>query len=294
LGLGASVTVLDDMSRGSTTVDGALYDRVDVSNFEDCVHNFATAFAVFNLAARVAGVLHNQAHHLEMYWSNLGVLTVPVMAADYCDTPHFLQTSSVCIYPPEYNAPSIEDKGFAGDPHPANAGYAEAKRDGERAIQWSNLEHSVIVRPSNIIGEGDYFDNKAHVVPAIIRRALESPDGDFTLYGPGTVVREFIHSSDVASGMIYALARGENKGVYNVGTGSDTMYRTTMFSLARMILNILDQDGRRVLCDNTVGGGDQKRYSNASKLHALGWDHKINLREGVERTIDYYRNYVQV
>ena len=118
-----------------------------------------------------------------MYYSNIRVLTVPVAVADDVRVPVFLQTSSVCVYAPEHNSPCDECCGMMGTPHPANAGYAEAKRDGERVALWAdNIQKVVIVRPSNIAGPGDYFDDMAHVVPAFVKRAFYN-QSEFMLYG---------------------------------------------------------------------------------------------------------------
>lgn len=288
---GAKVTVLDDFSRGSNEVDGAVYFKTDVTNFDSCKFFFSgkggdygPAFAVFNLAAKVAGVLHNMNHHLPMYYENVKLLTVPVMAADEVKVPNFLQVSSVCIYAPEYNAPSREDYGFSGVPHPANAGYAEAKRDGERVATWSDLDHVVVVRPSNVFGPADYFDDKAHVIPALIKRVL-GDEKTITLYGDPRATREFIYSTDAAMGMAIALARGENRGVYNVGTNGQTTI--SMLDLLKMIMDIVGND-KAILHDPAIGGGDSRRFSNARKLMSLGWKPQVGLEDGIGNTVEWY------
>jgi nucleoside-diphosphate-sugar epimerase len=132
--MGAKVTVLDDLSRGVRVHPETDFATVDVSDVDECVYFFDGAFAVFNLAAQVAGVLHNENHHLSMYKGNVDLLTAPTIAADICGVPNFLQVSSVCIYSPDNNHPSKEEYGMTGAPHHANAGYSEAKRDGERLM----------------------------------------------------------------------------------------------------------------------------------------------------------------
>ena len=285
---GAQVSVIDDMSRGSTLFPGVWYVQRDAgsyNNIGDIADLFKDADMVFNLAATVAGVLHNQSHHAEMYASNIRVLTAPVLAAKLAGVPAFLQTSSVCVYAPEYNNPSVEIHGMHGRPHPANAGYAEAKRDGERVAKWSGIERTIIVRPSNIAGPGDYFDDKAHVIPALVKRAF-ARENPFLLYGDASATREFIHPLDVAAGMMYALALGEPGEAYNIGC---SRYNTiTMGNLAR---DINSRIGRNVTLhvDNSKGGGDQDRWADASKLRKLGWRHYFRLSEIIDQTIDDYK-----
>lgn len=240
----------------------------------------------FNLTAAVAGVLHNEGNHLQMYHDNISVLTAPLRACEEAGVPAYFQTSSVCVYAEDHQSPCDESAGWGGDPHPANAGYAEAKRDGERAALWSNIPHVVIGRPSNVIGPHDYFDGRAHVIPAFIHRSVTT-DGDFQAYGSATAQREFIFSWDVAMGMLYALAFGETRTVYNIGTGGDNMI--TMLTLATKINHMvgLSMHGvdpeRRVIFDNSIGGGDEKRYSNSDRLRELGWKHTV----GLNRALDY-------
>jgi nucleoside-diphosphate-sugar epimerase len=223
---GANVLVIDNLSRGFSfgqyMATGGTKIGIDVSKEIDYLSShLKPADYVFNLAASVDGVLYNENHHAEMYKENIDVLMGPVLAASKAGVPAFLQTSSVCVYAPEHNAPSIERYGLTGEPHGANAGYAEAKRDGERFAKWSKLEHVVIARPSNVAGYGDYYDDKAHVIPAFIRRAFElkkSGGKSFVVYGDPYATREFIHPADVATGMMFALSGGDNRGAYNIGT----------------------------------------------------------------------------
>ena len=318
---GADVWVIDDFSRGQNIVTGAKYvkhdqfsylgyELVDSASigsyygFENVGFDITApramhvlqwalsdAFAVFNLAAVVAGVLHNENHHVQMYDDNIRVLASPLRASEQAGVPHYLSTSSVCVYSEDHQSPCDEAIGWGGDPHPANAGYAEAKRDGERLVQWSSLEHAVIVRPSNIIGPYDYYDDRAHVVPAFIKRAVDTK-GEFKLYGNPYAKREFIYSSDVASGMMYALALGKNKEAYNLGTGGDN--QITMIGLADWIIKNVEsirgnQDGGRILdSDTTKGGGDVIRYSNCDKIYELGWKHQIDLYSALLMTIHHY------
>ncbi len=288
LGYGAQVRVLDNLSRGQREFSGAELYQPDVSQVEACEFWFKDAFAVFNLAASVAGVLHNMSHHLEMYSENVGLQLSPVIAAEHLKIPHFLQVSSVCVYSPELNHPSFEEAGLLGFPHPANAGYAEAKRDGERFVQWADLPHAVIVRPSNIYGPYDYFDERAHVIPALIKKVFE--DDIVTVYGTTQTVREFIYVTDVVEGMLHALAYGQDKQAYNIGTHG--LSRTTIANLIDMIRGIADCPDKEVVFDSSAGGGDPVRFSSCSKIHDLGWSHRVALREGLGKTIGWYKNAV--
>lgn len=291
---GADVYVLDDLSRGKTKIDGAKYmvGKADMPHTcEWAFRGFSSSgepvWAVFNLAASVAGVLHNMNHHHEMFISNTLLQTVPVAAAESVGVPNFLQTSSVCVYPPEHNAPSREQYGHTGDPHPANAGYAWSKRMGERALEWAdNIEKRVVVRPSNIYGVGDYFDERAHVIPALMKRAIE--EDRLTVYGPKSVSREFIYVSDVARGMMEALARApEPFNVYNLGCFGDNV--VTMEEIADLILHATEQIDKPIIFKEDVGGGDPARWADCTLAKdELGWEHEVSLERGLRRTYEWY------
>lgn len=282
---GAIVTVLDNMSRGKQVSSQAQYMIEDAGKPAVCQHAFYGAFAVFNLAAAVAGVLHNQGHHTEMYGENIRLLTTPVRVAEEMQIPHYLAVSSVCIYSPENNAPAVEDKGFDGIPHPANAGYAEAKRDGERLVQWSNLPHAIIVRPSNVLGEADYFDERSHVIPALIKKAVH--DDMIRVFGSPDITREFIYSGDVAAGMIAAVEFGAHKRVYNLGTNGNTC--VSLRELAMLIRSFAPDTEKRIVFDEGQGGGDQARWSDSHRAnHELNWVARVDLVEAVRRTANWY------
>lgn len=286
--LGADVSVVDTGERGTSHVEGARYasfQRSDVSNGYLCEKAFENHEVVFNLAAEVAGVLHNESHHSEMYHANSRVQTVPLAVAEYLGIEHFLQVSTVCVYAPEHLDPAQEANGSLSYPHKANWGYAWAKRMGERMLEISSIPHAVIVRPSNIYGPGDYFDDKAHVIPALIKRAYH--DGPLEVFGDPNIKREFLYVEDAAEAMIHAMWRGENKEAYNAGTDGDT--QVTLSTLVGMILDITGNLNKEVIFNKNKGGGDPVRRSDGTKMRDVtGWEYSVGLREGLERTVAWY------
>jgi len=281
---GASVEALDNGSRRGSIVDVPANIVGDADDFDTCRRAFGGAFAVFNLAASVAGVLYNQSHNLEMFERNIRLQTMPVLAAKEADVPHFLQVSSVCVYAPEHAEGATEENGQRGDPVAANNGYAWAKRMGERAALWAGLSHAVIVRPSNMYGPRDHFDDRAHVIPALIRKCLDQDV--IRVHGTGKEIREFLYVEDCAQGMLSALEHGGRGGVYNLGTHGLTM--TSISDLVTIIQRLTNTEHKPV---EFTGGysGDEARWSNCSLASAvLGWQHSIGLVEGLRRTVEWY------
>lgn len=288
--LDANVFVLDDFSRGENIIQGVEYIIDDASDIDKCKEVFSNTFAVFNLAAAVAGVIHNQQNQIEMFYKNVALQTVPVLAADICKVPNFLQVSSVCVYEDSYTNPCLDSVfGYkaripSDDPVKANAGYSWAKRMGEHAIRWSNLEHPIVVRPSNMFGPHDYFDERAHVIPALIKKCLD--DDVIEVNGTGEEVREFIYIDDVADGLIFILQHGYKGSTYNIGTNGET--KTTINMLLNHIKEITGTTDKVIRYSGKYDSGDNIRWANCKKMMALGWKSKIGLVDGLEFAIKWY------
>lgn len=281
---GANVHVIDNFSRGKNIVREAHYQNADATNIDDCVIAMTNAFAVFNLAALVAGVIYNQSNHAVMFEDNMRLQSVPIMAAEKTGVQRFLQMSSVCIYSPEHNHPCLEENGHEGIATHANEGYSWAKRMGEHVVRWSGIPHAVIARPSNIFGPRDYFDDRAHVIPALIKKAITQDV--IEVNGTGRELREFIFVRDIAAGLMHALEYGGDRQVYNIGTHGDTCV-----SISDLLRNIQEATGtlrKTSVYSSAYDPGDKARWSDCSKIHALGWRHKVNMAQGIEETVQWY------
>lgn len=240
---------------------------------------------VINLAAHVAGIDYNINHQLEMLARNTELQVRPIQWARQLGVKTFLQVSSVCVYDPsvQEDAPAsgvVEVMGLVGTPQEANKGYAWAKRFGEIAMTVSGFDSWYVVRPSNMIGPGDYFDDRAHVVPALIKRAVNEPT--MKVYGNEKYVREFVDVRDVARGIIRVLTHGKNYAVYNIGSG----VAITIGDLARAIRNLVDKD--KTIEFISSEGGDPFRLSNSAKIRALGWEPEHDMGQTLFDTINYY------
>lgn len=290
LGEGAHVVVLDNFSRGINYIDGAVYYRVDAGNTAPCKTHFKDAEIVYNLAAEVAGVIHNRSHNAQMYYKNARVQSAPVVAAAMVGVPRFVQVSSVCIYGRNHTDPCYESFEYnqIGEPVEANSGYSWSKRMGERIAAWADIPTVAIVRPTNIYGPRDYFDDRSHVIPALIKKSHEN---DYVnLYGSGNEQREFLYVTDAARGMMLAgINAPENRvNVYNLGTYGKTVI--SIRELAEMIVKIMGNNKRVVAETPDEDVGDSHRYTIAERAQKeLGWRHQVGLLEGLQKTIEWWR-----
>lgn len=282
----ARVCIIDNHERGHNAYPGTLLYKLDIiknKSFGPALAEFEPE-VVFNLAATVAGVLYNQTHNAEMYADNMALQSIPVQACSMLQTPRFVQISSVCVYAPEFASGALEENGQAGEPVQANNGYAWAKRMGERVVLWSDLPHAVIMRPSNMYGPRDYFDDRAHVIPALIKKCLF--DDVIKVHGTGREEREFLYVEDAARGLLAAAEYGRNREVYNLGTNGRT--KTTIAMLVSLIQELTLMQDKPV---EFTGGdaGDKARWSVCRKArNDLNFESTRPLISGLIETIKWY------
>lgn len=286
---GAYVYGMDTGVRGKNHNSYAKYAdprQADVRNQGACAAAFRDADAVFNLAAHVGGLYHNISHQAQQFWGNMECLAPPAMAAAKAEVPIYLQVSTVCIYAAGYNDPAQEPWGHTWEPEQGNAGYAWAKRMGERICHWAFEKAKtryVIPRFTNLFGPRDYFDETAHVIPALIRKFSSGKD-EVRVFG-GDQKREFLYVEDAARGLLTLAEHGRRGEAYNLGTNGET--QVTIRELAETIQRLTGFQGS-VLFKRDAPTGDQSRSTDTAKANVLDWAHEVGLREGLQRTVDWW------
>jgi len=287
---GANVSVLDNFSRGKNKFAGAKYTFGDCSREGVCRDALKDQDVVFNLAAEVAGVEFNQSHNAKMFFRNVLCQMMPLRIAAEYQTERFLQVSSICVYSPEHLNPCKEENGFKGMPSAANLGYSMAKRSGELMADWYAREaglHTVVVRPTNLMGPRDYFDDRAHVIPALMAKAADPKTDEVVANGTGWERREFLYVDDAADGLMAAAEHGRKGEAYNLGTNADTC--VSIGDLLEMMLDVMDSD-KTFRFERKFDSGDDVRWSDASKANReLGWEHLTWLELGLLKTWEWYR-----
>ena len=206
------------------------------------------------------------------------------------DVEWFLYTSSIGVYHPA--EVFFEDDVFDGDPFiektpSRNDWYGGwAKRMGELNVEAFMLEYGrkncSIVRPANIYGKWDVFSDKATVIGSLIKKGYENDV--LSVWGDGSQIRDFIYSKDVARGMIHMVENEVTEPV-NLGSGR----RTTIKDLAFIICDYLDIG---LSFDETKPTGDKKRLMSVKRAHELGFAPTVSLKEGIHRTIDWYKENI--
>ena len=246
---------------------------------------------VFLAAARVGGILANATYPVEFLRDNLYIELNIIQAAFRHGVKKLLFLGSSCIYPKFAPQPIREESLLTGELEPTNEPYALAKIAGIKLCQAYNRQYGadfISIMPTNLYGPGDNFDLRtSHVLPALMRRfheAEERNDPSVTVWGSGTPRREFLHVDDLADACVYLMNRYSGSAIVNVGVGEDI----SISELAELIRDVVGYRGR-IQYDTTKPDGTPRKLLDVSKLHDLGWEASITLREGLEQTYAWYR-----
>lgn len=241
-------------------------------------------------AAKVGGILANDTYPADFLYDNLMIEANVIEASFRVGVSKLLFLGSSCIYPKMAPQPIVEEALLTGPLEPTNEWYAIAKISGIKLCQAYRRQHGVDFiagMPTNLYGPGDNFDlTSSHVVPALMRKfheARESGQSEVIMWGSGTPRREFLHADDCADALVHLLQYYSGAEHINVGSGEDLAIR----ELAEVLADIVGFKGRIVL-DLTKPDGTPRKLMSAERLHSLGWKPRIDLREGLTRTYQWY------
>jgi GDP-L-fucose synthase len=196
----------------------------------------------------------------------------------------FLYTSSIGVYPPMeiYE----EDKVWHQVPSDNDKVPGYIKRMGELSCYsiraTYGYENISIVRPANIYGPYDNFGKNSMVIPSLIKKGVE--DDEINVWGDGTPIRDFIYSEDVARGMLHMVKNKRNDTV-NLGSGTGV----TISDIATIVSEYFKKP--RVY-DKSKPNGDMKRLMSMRRAHELGFAPRVKLKDGIEKTIEWYLNEI--
>lgn len=245
---------------------------------------------VIDAAAKVGGILANNDFPYQFLMENMQIQNNLIDGALQAGIDKFIFLGSSCIYPKLANQPLKEEYLLTSSLESTNEWYAIAKISGVKLCQAIRNQFGkdfVSLMPTNLYGTHDNFDLKtSHVLPAMLRKfhdAKQKNNAPVKLWGSGTPMREFLFVDDLAEAVVFALENKLPDYLYNVGTGLDL----TIKELAEMIQNIVGHTGD-LIWDISKPDGTPRKLMDISKMHALGWNHKINLEEGIKKTYAWF------
>jgi GDP-L-fucose synthase len=250
---------------------------------------------VLLVAGTVGGILANSTRPAEFIYDNLMIHATVVHAAHRFPVRRLLYLGSSCIYPREAEQPMAEEALLAGKLEPTNEPYAIAKIAGIKLCEAYRRQYGadfISAMPTNLYGPGDNFDlESSHVLPALLRKFHEAKLAgarQVTIWGTGSPRREFLHVDDLADACLFLLRHYDEDGHINVGTGADLSIR----ELAETIRTVVAPEVELVFDADKPDGAPQKLH-DVSRLHALGWRHGIELRQGIETTYRWFEEHYE-
>ena len=263
----------------------------DLTSLEDTERLFAEAKPelVFHLAAEVGGIGANRANPGRYWYANLLMGAHVLEQSRLHDVRKLVVAGTVCAYPKHTPVPFGEDELWNGFPEETNAPYGVAKKAvlvGAQAYREQYGLNTVYLLPANLYGPRDKFHpTNAHVIPDLIRKMVDST-GEVVLWGDGSPTREFLYVDDCVEGLALAAERYDGAEPVNLGTGVETSIR----ELAETVADVTGFEGE-IVWDTSMPNGQPRRSLDSSRAaERFGFRAQVGLRDGLERTVAWYRS----
>jgi GDP-L-fucose synthase len=246
--------------------------------------------AVFLAAARVGGILANATYQADFLYENLAIATNVIHAAAEHGTEKLLFLGSSCIFPREAPQPMREEALLTSQLEPTNEPYAIAKIAGIKLCESYRRQYGcdfISAMPTNLYGPHDNFDlASSHVLPALMRKFHEarlSGERRVSVWGSGAPRRELLHVDDLADACVFLMRHYSDARHINVGTGEDLTIR----ELAEHVRDVVYPEAC-LHFDTSKPDGTPRKLLDVTRLRALGWRHRIELREGIASTYAWF------
>lgn len=309
-GLVGSAIVSNLTARGYTNLIFRTHSELDLLDQRAVAEFFATQKPeyVFLAAAKVGGIVANNTYRADFIYENLMIQNNIIHQSYLNNVTKLMFLGSTCIYPKNAPQPMPEDCLLTDTLEYTNEPYAIAKIAGIKMCESYNLQYGtnyISVMPTNLYGIGDNFDlHTSHVLPALLRKVHEAKlanSPSVEIWGSGKPRREFMYNDDMADACIYLMENRDFQDLtrhsrengnpspeirnthINIGTGEDI----SIADLAQLIKNIVGYTGELVY-NTSKPDGTMVKLTDPSKLHALGWKHKVQLEEGIRRVYAWY------
>ena len=244
---------------------------------------------VFLAAAKVGGIYANNTYPAEFLYDNMMIQNNVIHHAYLNNVKKLLFLGSSCIYPKFAQQPISENSLLTDTLEPTNEAYAIAKISGVEMCKFYKKQYGcqfISAMPTNLYGVNDNFNiENSHVLPALLRKFIEAKnknEKNVTVWGTGTPLREFLYVDDLAEACLFLMLHYNEESTINVGTGVEISIK----ELAETIKEKVGYKGELVF-DTTKPDGTPRKLLDVSKINNLGWKHKIDLNNGIQKTIDW-------
>ena len=268
---------------------------LNYKNVNKYIHNNNPDF-IIHAAGKVGGIHANISEPVNFLVENIDIGRNIIVAAKENNIKNFLNLASSCMYPRDAENPLSEKLILRGELEPTNEGYAIAKIMSTWLCQYivkedNSMNYKTVI-PCNLYGKYDKFHSKnSHMIPAVIRKIYKaklSGSEEIDIWGDGTARREFMYAEDFSDFIFYAISKfDEMPQNINVGLG----YDYSINDYYKEIAKVLDYKGKFYHDLSKPTGMKQKLIDN-KLLNDFGWKHNISLKDGLTKTVEFFKNYI--
>lgn len=249
---------------------------------------------VIHCAGKVGGIGGNSNYKGEYFYDNLMINTNVIEAARKAGVKNLVAFLSTCVFPDKVKYPLTIDQIQLGEPHESNYPYAYAKRMADVQIRAYREQYDInytSIIPSNIYGPNDNFNlNHGHVMPMLIHKLYLAKKNktDFTVWGSGKPLREFIYSKDIAKIAEWALFNYEGTDPLIISGDEEISIK----DLVSLLVDEFKFKGK-VIFDKTKPDGQLRKPSDNSKIKELMPDFEYTpFEQGIKETVNWFiENY---
>ncbi|MEG1848844.1 MAG: GDP-L-fucose synthase [Lachnospiraceae bacterium] len=292
-GLVGSAIVRNLQEKGYTHIIGKTHKELNLLSQAEVTQFFKEERPdiVVLAAAKVGGINANNTTPAEFAYENMQIQCNVIKCCHDYKVKKLLFLGSTCIYPKLAPQPIPEDALLTGPLEETNEAYAIAKIAGLEMCKFYKRQYGddfISCMPTNLYGPYDNYElNGSHVMPAMIRKFHEAKmnmDPAVELWGTGTPLREFLYVDDMADACVFLLEHYAGEQHVNIGTGTEV----TIGELAEKVQKAVGYRGR-IIWNASMPDGTPRKLTDVTKLHGLGWTHKIELEEGIQKAYDWFK-----
>lgn len=296
-GLVGSAIVRSLERQGYSNVIGRTHKELDLTN-QQAVKDFFEAEkpdVVVLAAAKVGGINANNTTPAEFAYENMQIQCNVIKCAHDMKVKKLLFLGSTCIYPRMAKQPITEDALLTGPLEQTNEAYAIAKISGMQMCKYFKRQYGddfISCMPTNLYGPHDNYDlSGSHVMPAMIRKFHDAKINNapsVELWGTGSPLREFLYVDDMADACVFLLENYDDEQHVNIGTGVEV----TIKELAELVKKTVGYTGE-IVWNSEMPDGTPRKLCDVTKLHNLGFKHKVDLEEGVKLAYEWFKENVE-
>ncbi len=288
-GMVGSALLRELTRRGYTNLITRTSAQLDLRNQAAVGRFFAETRPEYVLlaAAKVGGIHANNTLRADFIYENLMIEANVLHESHRCGVHKLLYLGSSCIYPKLAPQPIREEYILTGPLEHTNEPYAISKIAGAKMCEAYRDQYGcnfITVMPTNLYGPNDNYDlDSSHVMAALLRKFAEAAQLDLPrvdVWGTGTPRREFLHVDDLAEACLFLMDHYDEAGPVNVGTGDDLSIR----ELAELIAELVGFPGE-IHFDFSRPDGTMRKVLDVSRMHHLGWRHRISLQAGLRQVL---------